>query len=151
MASYDDNDIALQLPGDWTQLQSSRPDLLQFRESSGLRQLSVSVMVIGKQGATSQEIHQAMQRMYAHRVEAERQALAAGDPLIADGVQVTAGTVLGIFSGVEKASSRFFIGYVTAQGARAVVLYLESITRDPRAHLQLGNEIFRALIIKPVA
>jgi hypothetical protein len=113
--------------------------------------LSVSVMVIDKQGAIPREIHQAVQSIYARRVEAERSELAAGDPLIADGVQITEGMVLGIFSGVQKASSRFFTGYVIAKGARAVILYLESITRDQRAHLQLSHEIFRGLTIKPMA
>ena len=108
-------------------------------------------MAIEKPGAAALEMHKAVQSIYAERVEAERCELAAGDPLFADGVQITGGTALGIFSGVQKASSRFFTGYVIAKGARAVILYLESITGDQRAHLHLCNEIFRGLTIKPTA
>ena len=151
MVSYDDNNIALKLPGGWARLENSRPDLLRFRESSGRRMLSVSVMTIDKQGAISLELYKAVQSIYAERVEAERCELAAGDPLFADGVQSANGMALGIFSGVQKASSRFFTGYVIAKGARAVILYLESITGDQRAHLHLSNEIFRGLTIKPAA
>jgi hypothetical protein len=113
--------------------------------------LSVSVMAIDKQEVISPGLHKAVQRIYADRVEAERGELAAGDPLIADGVQITKDTALGLFSGVRKASGRIFTGYVIARGASVVILYLESITSDQRAHLQLCNEIFKGLTIKPVA
>ena len=112
--------------------------------------LSVSVMVIDKQNAIPLALQKAVQSIYADRVEAELCELAAGDPLIADGVQITKDTALGIFSGVRKASGRIFTGYVIAKGARVVILYLESITSDQRAHLQLCNEIFRGLTIKSV-
>jgi hypothetical protein len=136
--TFEDSDIALTLPGKWTRSENSRPDLLIFREASGQRQLSVSVLSLGK----PEESHQAVQSLYSHRVDAERRELAAGDPIIAEGVQVTEGKPLGVFSGVQKASSRFFTGYVTAAGAQAVVLYLESIIRDPRAHLELAMRYF---------
>jgi len=113
--------------------------------------LSVSVMAIDKQQVTSLGLHKAVQGIYADRVEAERSELAAGDPLIADGVQITKDTALGLFSGVRKASGRIFTGYVIAKGASVVILYLESITSDQRAHLQLCNEIFKGLTIKPAA
>jgi len=113
--------------------------------------LSVSVMAIDKQEAISPGLHKAVERIYADRVEAERSELAAGDPLIADGVQITKDKALGLFSGVRKASGRIFTGYVIAKGASVVILYLESITSDQRAHLQLCNEIFKGLTIKPAA
>ena len=113
--------------------------------------LSVSVMAIDKQQVISLGLHKAVQGIYADRVEAERSELAAGDPLIADGVQITKDTALGLFSGVRKASGRIFTGYVIAKGASVVILYLESITSDQRAHLQLCNEIFKGLTIKPAA
>ena len=149
MALYEDNDITLQLPGDWTRSQNSKADLVQFREASGQHWLSISVMEIGKQGLTQQDTYKAVQSLYSERVDAERRFMAAADPFIANGVQVNEGTVLGIYSGHEKASSRFFTGYVTAKGAKTIVLYLESITRDSKAHLQFGYEIFRGLAIKP--
>jgi hypothetical protein len=151
MVSYDDDKITLKLPRGWESLQHSRPDLLRFRESSGRRMLSVSVMAIDKQEVISPGLHKAVQGIYADRVEAERCDLAAGDPLIADGIQITKDTALGLFSGVRKASGRIFTGYVIARGASVVILYLESITSDQRAHLQLCNEIFKGLTIKPAA
>ena len=149
MALYEDNDITLQLPGDWTRSQNSKADLVQFREASGQHWLSISVNAIGKQDLTQQETYKVVQSLYSERVDGERRFLAAADPFIANGVQVNEGTVLGIYSGHEKASSRFFTGYVTAKGAKTIVLYLESITRDSKAHLQFGYEIFRGLAIKP--
>ena len=149
MVTYEDNDITLQLPGDWTRSQNPKTDLVQFREASGQHWLSISVNAIGKQGLTQQETYKVVESLYSERVDGERRFLAAADPFIANGVQVNEGMVLGIYSGHEKASSRFFTGYVTARGAKTIVLYLESITRDSKAHLQFGYEIYRGLAIKP--
>jgi hypothetical protein len=101
--TYEDNDIAFTLPDKWTRSEKSRPDLLVFREASGQQQLSVSVMSIGK----PDENRRAVERLYSLRIEAERRALRKGDPIIAGGVQVADGKPLGIFSGVQEASSRF--------------------------------------------
>ena len=150
MPLYEDNDIALQLPGSWTRSQNSKADLVQFREASGQHWLSISVMAIEKQGLTQKDTYKAVESLYSHRVEVERSLLAAADPFIANGVQFNGGTALGIYSGQQRASSRYFTGYVTAKGAKTIVLYLESITRDSKAHLQFGYEIFRGLTIKPV-
>jgi hypothetical protein len=149
MALYEDNDITLQIPGDWTRSQNSKADLVQFREASGQHWLSISVTPIGKEGLTKQETLKVVESLYSDRVDGERRFLAAADQFTANGVQFNEGTALGIYSGHEKASSRFFTGYVTAKGAKTIVLYLESITRDSKAHLQFGYEIFRGLTIKP--
>jgi hypothetical protein len=151
MATYEDNDITLQLPGDWTRSQNSKTDLVQFREASGQHWLSISVMPIEKKGLTQQETYKVVERLYSQRVDGERSLLAAADPFIANGVQTNEGTALGIYSGHERASSRYFTGYVTAKGEKTIVLYLESITRNSKAHLQFGYEIFRGLTIKPNA
>ena len=76
MALYEDNDIALQLPGDWTQSQNSKADLVQFREASGQHWLSISVTPIEKQGLTQQETYKVVQSLYTERVDGERRFLA---------------------------------------------------------------------------
>lgn len=105
-------------------------------------------MQFAKANLSEKDVHQVVERLYAHRIEAERKGLAAGDPIISDGVKVSSGKSLGVFSGLEKGSSRFFTGYVTANAKTAVVLYLESITREARTHLELGNKIFLGLTLK---
>src|SRR2546422_45154 len=111
---HKDDDIELSLPLGWISIDGSSPNLLLFQDKSGTRQLSASVMLDQDQSTGS--LRDTIERVYGHRLDAERQQLAPTDLFQHDELVAAEGGWLGIFSGADKASRRLFMGMIRSQG-----------------------------------
>jgi hypothetical protein len=134
--NYTDSDVSFSLPTGWKQSTQSTPDLLVFRDPTGNIQLTVSLMTYNATNLTAA----LAQRIFDHRLDAEKKTLAPGEPLEISPIQETNGVYRTDFKGMDTKHARCFAGMLVIARGRIVVGYLEGLRTTP-AVLDLARQV----------
>jgi hypothetical protein len=143
VALYEDADLAIDLPEPW-KVVSTKPDQLVFTTPG--RQLTVSILNFGRQ---PDDLAAAVGRLYELRLTAERKGLSPNDVLNVGQLKRTPDQrLVGVFSGVVRATGRTFSALVVGSTKFFVSSYFESTIGDFREHATLTPKVLGGVVLK---
>jgi hypothetical protein len=115
-------------PVGWSDAKKEK-DRVVLRSPDGRQQATISIMRFDADVSFDD-----FKRLCAHRIEAEKGALADG--FVQPGAPFEdAGTFGMFFSGGEKRTARVFSGYLTLKQRELITVYVEGIGVAPKDHL----------------